>query len=255
LIIFGGITDRLIPLFAVGAFLAFTLSQAGMVGHWIRVGGRGAKRNIIVNGVGAAATGVTVIVVLAAKFVEGAWITALLIPGILILMTSVRRHYHSVFLEMRTATPLELGNLGPPFVVLPLQVWNHLAKKSLRFALKISPNVQALHVDCGEGADILRDEWKRFVEEPARQAGLTVPELVVLPSPYRLILAPVVDYVLKLEREYPNQQIAVLIPELVERHFYHYFLHNKRASVLKALLLLRGNQRIVIVNVPWYLNA
>jgi amino acid transporter len=255
LIIFGGITDRLIPLFAVGAFLAFTLSQAGMVGHWIRVGGRSAKRNIIVNGVGAAATGVTVIVVLAAKFVEGAWITALLIPGILVLMIYVRRHYHSVFLEMRTSSPLELCDLAPPFVVLPLQIWNHLAQKSLRFALKISPNVRALHVDCGEGADILRDEWKRLVEEPARQAGLAVPELVVLPSPYRLILAPVVDYVLQMERDHPNQQIAVLIPELVERHFYHYFLHNKRASVLKTLLLLRGNQGIVIVNVPWYLTS
>jgi amino acid transporter len=255
LVIFGGITDRLIPLFAVGAFLAFTLSQAGMVGHWMRVGGRGAKRNIVVNGVGAAATGVTVIVVLAAKFVEGAWITALLIPAMLILMICVRRHYHSVFLELRTATPLELGSLAPPFVILPLQVWNHLAEKSLRFALKISPSVQALHVDCGEGTEILRDEWKRFVEEPARKAGLPIPDFVVLPSPYRLILAPIVEYVLKLERDYPNQQIAVLIPELVERHFYHYFLHNKRASVLKTLLLLRGNQRIVLINVPWYLKA
>ena len=255
LIIFGGITDRLIPLFAVGAFLAFTLSQAGMVGHWMRVGGRSAKRNIVVNGIGAAATGVTVIVVLAAKFVEGAWITALLIPVMLSLMIYVRRHYHSVFLEMRTAAPLELGDLAPPFVIVPLQVWNHLAEKSLRFALKISPCVQALHVDCGEGAEILRDEWKRLVEEPARQADLPIPELVVLASPYRLILAPVVEYVLKLERDYPNQQIAVLIPELVERHFYHYFLHNKRASVLKALLLLKGNQRIVIINVPWYLKA
>lgn len=255
LIIFGGITDRLIPLFAVGAFLAFTLSQAGMVGHWIRVGGRGAKRNIIVNGIGAIATGITVIVVLAAKFVEGAWITALLIPAILILMVAVRRHYHSVFLEMRTSAPLELDNLAPPFVVLPLQIWNHLAEKSMRFALKISPNVLALHVDCGEGAEVLKDEWKRFVEEPARQAGLPVPELVVLPSPYRLILTPVVDYVLEMERNYPNQQVAVLIPEMVEKHFYHYFLHNKRATVLKNLLLLRGNQRIVIINVPWYLNA
>jgi hypothetical protein len=193
--------------------------------------------------------------VLAAKFVEGAWITALLIPVMLSLMIYVRRHYHSVFLEMRTAAPLELGDLAPPFVIVPLQVWNHLAAKSLRFALKISPCVQALHVDCGEGAEILRDEWKRLVEEPARQADLPIPELVVLASPYRLILAPVVEYVLKLERDYPNQQIAVLIPELVERHFYHYFLHNKRASVLKALLLLKGNQRIVIINVPWYLKA
>jgi hypothetical protein len=255
LIVFGGITDRLIPLFAVGAFLAFTLSQAGMVGHWIRHGGRGAKRNIIVNGVGAAATGATVIVVLSAKFIEGAWITALLIPAILILMVYVRRHYHAVFLEMRVTTPVDLCNLAPPLVILPLQIWNTLSQKSLRFALKISPTVHAVHVDCGEGSDILLDEWKRYVEEPARQAGLPVPDVVVVPSPYRLILTPIVDYVLKLEKEYPDQQVAVLIPELVERHWYHYFLHNKRASLLKTLLLLRGNQRIVIINVPWYLKA
>src|SRR5579884_4172744 len=133
LIVFDGITDRLIPLFAVGAFLAFTLSQAGMVGHWARVGGPGAKRNMLVNGIGAVATGLTVIVVLSAKFVEGAWITALLIPALLIVMGAVRRHYHTVFLETRSPTPLELNNLSPPLIVVPFQNWSHVFKKSLRF--------------------------------------------------------------------------------------------------------------------------
>src|SRR2546429_5847840 len=108
LAIFGGVTDRLIPLYAVGAFLAFTLSQAGMVGHWRRVGGKGATRSMLINGLGAFATGITVIVVLVAKFVEGAWITVLLIPGLLLAMRLVRRHYHAVFLEVRSKTPLEL---------------------------------------------------------------------------------------------------------------------------------------------------
>jgi amino acid transporter len=255
LIIFGGITDRLIPLFAVGAFLAFTLSQAGMVGHWARVGGPKAKRYMLVNGVGAIATGITVLVVLTAKFVEGAWITALLIAAILILMGSVRKHYHHVFLETRCATPLELNNLTPPLIVVPFQNWNHIVKKSLRFALKISKDIRALHIDTGEGSEIIRDEWHRFVEEPTRHAGLPVPELVVLLSPYRLILAPIVDYVLEMERSCPNQQIAVLIPELVERRLFHNLMHNKRASVLKGLLLLKGNQRVVVINVPWYLNS
>ena len=254
LIVFDGVTDRLIPLFAVGAFLAFTLSQAGMVAHWKRVGGPGATRSMIVNGLGAVATGITVIVVLAAKFLEGAWITALLIPALVITMGWVRKHYHHVSMEIRCSTPLELHDLTPPMIVLPFQHWNQLVKKSLRFALKISRDIRALHVETAEGADNIRNEWQRFVEGPVRDAGLPVPELVVLQSPYRLVLAPIIDYVLQAERDHPDRQIAVLIPELVEKHLFHHFLHNKRASVLKALLLLKGNQRIIVINVPWYLD-
>jgi len=255
LIIFGGVTDRLIPLYAVGAFLAFTLSQAGMVGHWRRVDGKGASRSMLINGLGAFATGVTVIVVLVAKFAEGAWITVLLIPGLLLAMGLVRRHYHAVFLEVRSMTPLELTDTTPPLVILPVQGWNRIVKKALRFAIKISPDIRAVHIDCGQGSEIFRDEWCRYVEQPALAAGLAAPELVVLPSPYRLVLAPIVDHVLEAQRTNPGQQIAVLVPELVERHWYHHLFHNKRASVLKALLLLRGNQRIVVINVPWYLDA
>jgi amino acid transporter len=253
LMLFGGVTDRLIPLFAVGAFLAFTLSQAGMVGHWRRVGGASATRSIVVNGLGAVATGVTVVVVLVAKFVQGAWVTMLLIPGLFVVMRFVRRHYHRVSLETRSATPLELNDLTPPLVILPIQNWSHIVKKALRFALKISPDIRAVHVDCGEGSVAFHQQWSRYVEEPTRMAGVATPQLVVLPSRYRLILAPIVDYVLEMERCCPNQQIAVLIPELVQHRWYHHLLHNKRASVLKALLLLKGNQRIIVINVPWYL--
>ena len=255
LILFRGVTDRLIPLFAVGAFLAFTLSQAGMVGHWRRVGGKGATRSIIVNGLGALATGVTVVVVLVAKFAQGAWVTALLIPVLLLAMVAVRRHYHRVFLETRSVAPLELNDLTPPIVLVPIKNWSHIVKKALRFALKISPYVRAVHVDCGEGSSILRQEWCRFVEEPTQEAGVSTPKLVVLPSRYRYILSPIVEYVLELEKSCPDQQIAVLVPELVQRHWYHHILHNKRAAVLKGLLLLKGNQRVVVINVPWYLES
>ena len=166
LMLFGGVTDRLIPLFAVGAFLAFTLSQAGMVGHWRRVGGAGATRSIIVNGLGAVATGITVVVVLVAKFVQGAWVTMLLIPGLFVVMGFVRRHYHRVSVETRSATPLELNDLTPPLVILPIQNWSHIVKKALRFALKISPDIRAVHVDCGEGSAAFHQEWNRYVEEP-----------------------------------------------------------------------------------------
>jgi len=254
LILFGGVTDRLIPLFAVGAFLAFTLSQAGMVGHWRRVGGPGARRSMLVNGLGAVATAGTVIVVLAAKFVEGAWVTMLLIPGLLLVMKSVQHHYRRVARETRCSTALELDHLSPPLVILPIQGWNNLTKKALRFALTISPDIQAVHVDLGEGGGSLRKEWGKFVEQPARKAGLPAPRLVLLPSPYRRVLTPIVDYVLEAERKSPDRQIAVIIPELVERRWYQHLLHNKRAAVLKALLLLKGDQRIVVINVPWYLE-
>jgi hypothetical protein len=254
LIIFRGVTDRLIPLFAVGAFLAFTLSQAGMVAHWKRVGGPGARRNMFINGLGATATGITVIVVLVAKFREGAWVTAVLIPAILLVMGAVRRHYHNVTMECLSPTPLELTNLTAPLVIVPIQNWGHIAKKALRFALKISTEIRAVHVDCGQDIMNLRDEWRRFVEEPTRQAGLPTPELVVLPSPYRFIFSPILDYVLEAERTTPDRQVAVILPELMQRRWYHYLLHNKRASILKAMLLVKGNARIVVINVPWYLT-
>jgi amino acid transporter len=254
LVLFRGVTDRLIPLFAVGAFLAFTLSQAGMVAHWRRVGGPGATRSMIVNGLGAVATGATTIVVLVAKFTEGAWVTVLLIPLILFVMGMVRRHYHRVAMEVKSPAPLELNNLSPPLVIVPIQNWSHISKKALRFALKISPEIRAVHVDCGEDTLCLRDEWQRFVEEPTHQAGVATPQLVVLTSPYRLILTPILDYILEAEKNCQDRQVAVILPELVERHWYHHFLHNKRAAVLKAMLLVKGNARIVVINVPWYLK-
>jgi len=253
LILFGGITDRLIPLYAVGAFLAFTLSQAGMVMHWRRVGGRGAGKNMVVNGLGATATAATAAVVLIAKFTEGAWITMLLIPGLILLMRSVKRHYDRVAQQMETETPANARDLCPPLVVLPIERWDIVSEKALRFAWTISPDIQALHVECGEETDSLRQRWRELAETPAKQAGLPVPYLVILKSPFRFVIRPIVDYVLNLEKENPDRQIAVLVPQLVENRWYYTLLHNNRSQILKALLLLRGNQRITLVNIPWYL--
>jgi amino acid transporter len=255
LIVFGGVTDRLIPLYAVGAFLAFTLSQAGMVAHWRRVGGKGAVRSMIVNGIGATATGITVLVVLAAKFVEGAWMTALLIPVLLITMGIVRRHYHRVAMETRSTTPLELSHLAAPIVILPVNDWSSVTRKAVSFAFAISKEIKAIHVDDGTGSSNLVEEWNRFVDEPARNAGFDPPPLKVVSSRYRFVIRPIVDYVLEVEQTNPERQIAVLIPELVERHWYHHLLHNKRASLLKAVLLLKGDRRIIVINVPWYLET
>jgi hypothetical protein len=194
-------------------------------------------------------------VVTIAKFAAGAWVTTLLIPAMVILMISVRRHYDHVEAETANPKPLDLADLCAPLVVVPILYWNKIAQKALRFALKLSEEVQALHIKCEKDTGDFCKTWKRFVEEPAKQAGLVAPHLVVLKSPYRFVLSPIVDYVLELERNHPDRQIAVLIPELVEWHWFHYFLHNQRAEWLKALLLLKGNQRIIVIIVPWYLSA
>jgi amino acid transporter len=251
LVVFGGITDRLIPLFAIGAFLAFTLSQAGMVVHWKRAGG--AWHYQLVNGVGAAATGATVFVVLAAKFTQGAWITLLLIPLLLFAMLAVRRHYAAVARQVAAPFEFDPGKPSPPLVVIPIQRWSAISANGLRFALNISPEVRAVHIECPDTSWLI-DQWREHVTRPARESGLQEPILDVVPSPYRLVLTPILDYILELEARNLDRTIAVVIPELVESRWYHYLLHNQRASFLKALLLVKGNRRIVVINVPWYLR-
>jgi len=255
LILFRGVTDRLIPLYAIGAFLAFTLSQAGMVGHWRKVKGRGSTRSILINGLGAVATGATLLVVLVAKFTEGAWATVLLIAVLLVLMIRVRRHYERVEREVRSSAALDVKSPTPPIVIVPIQEWGKLAQNALRFALPLSPDIRAVHVTTEEDSNELQEQWSTVVNAPAKKAGMNAPKLVTLPSPYRLVVTPIVDYVLKTEHENPGRHIAVIVPELVERHWYHYPLHNQRAELLKALLLLKGDKRIILINVPWYLKA
>jgi hypothetical protein len=253
LIVFGGVTDRLIPLFAIGAFLAFTLSQAGMVMHWKRQGGKSTRHRMFINGVGAFATGVTLFVVLIAKFTEGAWITAVLIPVLMIAMSAVKSHYDRVNREVAVNRPICLDRLDAPLIVVPLERWTRITEKGLRFALKLSDHVQAVHVDAEECYEEVRQMWQRNVATPIRESGRTVPELVLVSSPYRFVIVPLVDYILKVERDHPERQIAVLVPELVVKHWWQTPLHNQRAQLLKLLLLVRGNPRITVIIIPWYL--
>jgi hypothetical protein len=224
-----------------------------MVVHWKRQRGAGARRSMIINGLGALATAATVIVVLTAKFAEGAWITLLLIPSLLAAMIAVHRHYQSLVREIALDTPLDLSHLEPPVVVIPVQTWSKIAQKALRFAIHLSVEVHVVQVRVGEKSVDLRDVWPRLVEAPALELGLPVPKLTVIDSPYRFVFGPILDFVGSLEKKYPRRYIAVVIPELVEIHWYHYFLHNQRAAILKALLLVKGDQRISVINVPWYL--
>lgn len=256
LIAFGGVTDRLIPLFAVGAFLAFTLSQVGMVMHWRKRKGRG-RASMWVNGIGATATGLTTGVIVVAKFLAGAWITVLVIAALVALMYSVRRHYESIRRSTADPEPAHLEDISPPIVVVPLQYWSRVAEKALRFAYTLSQEISVIHIEPEDGREQDRNElssaWEQLVVASAVRAGYTPPELVRLRSPYRLVLHPIFDYILELETKHPHRQIAVLVPELVERRWYYYLLHNQRSTALKLILYLKGNRRIIVINIPWYL--
>lgn len=253
LIIFGGVTDRLIPLYAIGAFLAFTLSQAGMVRHWIKCKDekhRGIK--MFLNGIGAVATGVTLVVLLVAKFTSGAWITAILVPAIIAVMYSIKRHYTRVTRDTAEVQRIRLIDLEQPIVIIPVARWDKISEKAVRFGLVISKEIKVVNVqnDVEAGFD---DIWNRMVMEPIQEEGLPQPELVTLQSSFRTIISPLMDYILKLEEENPARKVAVILPELVVKHWWENLLHNQRIQVLKLFLLLRGNQRIVVINIPWYL--
>ncbi|HEY0264560.1 MAG TPA: APC family permease [Granulicella sp.] len=256
LILFDGVTDRLIPLYAIGAFLAFTLSQAGMVVHWWKDSRPGSRHvlHMLVNGTGALATGVTLIVVLVAKFAAGAWVTALLVPMLILIMMSVKHHYVRVKKEMRDMTPLHLDNLEQPLVVIPMSRWDRITEKALRFGLVMSNEIKVVHVDCDDEDDeSLCSIWPEKILGPIREAHMPEPELVTLTSTYRQIITPLMDYILELEHANPGRKVAVLLPELVVRHWWENFLHNQRVQLLKLLLLVRGKRQIVVVNIPWYL--
>jgi amino acid transporter len=252
LIIFGGVTDRLIPLYAIGAFLAFTLSQAGMVVHWRRKGG--SRLRMTVNGVGALATGITTLVVLVTKFTSGAWITALLIPAMIVVMRSVKRHYDRVERETELREPLVASHVEQPIVVMPIDRWSRISEKAISFALSLSSDVRCVHIQVGEDEDKICADWQPLIVAPLQAANKPVPELVVVKSNFRYILQPLVEYILHVCTADEAQRVCVLVPELVVRHWWENVMHNRRADVLKVILLMRGRRNIVVINIPWYLD-
>jgi amino acid transporter len=255
LIGFGGITDHLIPLYAVGAFLAFTLSQAGMVMHWRTNAGPHSEKAMAINAVGAVCTGVTLAVVLVSKFIDGAWVMIVLIPTLLFLFVSVRRHYQSVALQIASNEPLDVAEIKPPIVLVPIRGWTVVTRNALRFALEISPDVYALHVaDDDDAMATLEEKWEQMAQAPALAAGLPAPKLIVTYSPYRKLFEPITDAVADLQRCHPDRELAVLVPEMVTTRWYEAILHNQTATVIKAWLLFSGFRRVIVINVPWYLT-
>jgi amino acid transporter len=252
---FRGITDDLIPLFAIGAFLAFTLSQAGMVQHWRRVGGPEARHSLPINAIGTLATAVTLVVVAVSKFTEGAWLTVIVIPLLMFAFVRVNRHYRDVAAQILTVDPLTLPEPAHPIAVVAMQSWNKLTARGLEVAVRLSPEVYAVQVK-SETAKMreLTGDWDRLVADGVRAAGLPVPKLVVLPSRFRAFFTPLIDFVSELRDKNPGRDVVVVIPDLVVARWYHGFLHNNRGAILRTLLRLRGGPNVIVLNTPFHLH-
>jgi hypothetical protein len=255
LVAFGGITDRLIPLFAVGAFSAFLCSQAGMVVHWRRQPGHGVRMKLLSNLLGAVTTAVALAIILSAKFAEGAWMIVLLALVLVVLLQRIKRHYQHVAHEVEHPIALQASPVQPPVVIIPIAGWNQVAERAVRFGLLLSDDITAVHVSTEhDDTQRLRALWTAQVEHPARAAQAAVPRLEIIVSPYRQIYEPIVDFVKQTTHRRPDRLIAVIIPELVEPHWYEYVLHNQHGAGLKARLYREGDPRIVVINTPWYVR-
>jgi len=196
-------------------------------------------------------------IIVMAKFVEGAWITLLVAPALVVLLQRIHRHYQMIAREVEQPLALQAGHVQPPVVIIPIEGWNRVAEKAVRFALLLSDDITAVHVSTEQAAEEsqrLRHLWTAQVETPARAAHAAIPRLEILASPYRRIAQPILEFVTKTKQEKPDRLIAVIIPEVVAPHWYEYVLHNQHGAGLKARLYLQGDDRTIVINTPWYLH-
>ncbi len=244
LVLFQGETHALIPLYAVGVFISFTLSQSGMVRHWLAERGAGWRWRLAINGLGALVTGAVTVVIAATKFTHGAWIVVLLIPAMVLAFRTVRRHYEAV------AEELSLEHLAdePPIsnTVLVLVGDLHMGVvKALRYAQSLSPSPKAVFVEVDPSVTArLEERWAK--------GGCGVP-LVVLASPYRSVLGPLLGYIERIRQRDARAVVTVVIPEFVPRRWWQHLLHNQTALLVKGALLFRPG--VVVVDVPFHLKA
>ncbi|WP_174298899.1 APC family permease [Sphingomonas bacterium] len=256
LVAFGGITDRLIPLFAIGAFLTFTLSQLGMVVHWKRRPGRNLGR-LAINATGAGVTIAALVVILAAKFVEGAWIVVIAIPAIMLTLAGVHRHYRRLGERLAVAGPFAIEETQPPTVLVAYEERSAMTDRALRFAMTLSPDVIAVHLlklagpEAGEDVRRLHDVFEREIAGPVAAQGLPAPRLMLVPAPFREIAGPVLELVDKIDAATPGRSVAILIPQLVLRHWWERLLHGRRAARLRTALLAKAGPRLMVVTSPW----
>ena len=254
LVVFRGITDRLIPLYAVGAFIAFTLSQCGMVMHWRKKGdNRGA---MIVNGAGAIGTMIAVGVIFAAKFVEGAWITVVAIPLLILAFNGVHKYYCWIKKHLAGHEPVDRGDTTPPVVIVPMRDINRLSDKALNFAMRISDDVIGVHLSNVGGEEVkqeqerLQTEWDQRMKDSAARACLREPKLVVIPSPYRAFLDPFLNELKKIQGDYPGREIAVIVPTMVRTPLVAAIVARRRAARLSQAIVKNGGENVVVVSVP-----
>jgi amino acid transporter len=243
LVVFGGDTHALIPLYMIGVFVSFTLSQAGMVVHWRRLREVGWRSSAAINGFGAIVTGIVLVIVAITKAAEGAWIIIVMIPVLVGIFEITRRHYDHVAAEL-TLRGWQPEPAGRHVVIVPIGGLQRAVVKALRYARTLSPDVRAVYVELDPAAtDALRRQWREW--------GQGV-ELVVLESPFRSLMEPLLDYIEDLQDVDPNAYVTVILPEFVPRRLWQHLLHNQHALLIKGALLFKPN--VVVTSVPYHLG-
>lgn len=241
---FHGDTTALIPLYAIGVFLCFTLSQAGMVRRWVRTRAQGWRWKAVLNGIGATATGVVTVIQVVTKFTHGAWIVVVIIPLFIVLLRAIRRHYERFAAEIQLDGRTEMVPLRH-HVVVPVSGVHKAVANALIYATAISDDVRAVYVEVEPDKTVhLVAEWELW------DTGI---DLVVLPSPYRSLIRPLVEHVASLEQMGPGDIVTVVVPEIVPKHWWEHLLHNKTAFYIRTAFLFRP--RIVVTSVPFHLGA
>ena len=251
IVVFGGDTHALVPLFAVGAFLAFTLSQTGMVIHWRREQGGHWRLKLLANGGGAVVTGVALTIIGVSKFAEGAWITFAVIPITVAIFLKIHAHYQEVRKELSLrGLPPSIKPFPQPRIVVPISGVHRGMVDAIAFAQSVSKDVTAVYIEMEPGSgERIRETWKHWWPN--------VP-LVILPSPYRSLVGPLLDFLDQTDREHNDGQLAtVVLPEFVPAKWWHGLLHNQSGWLIKVALLYNrrrlGFQR-AIIDVPYHLR-
>jgi amino acid transporter len=244
LMAFGGLTHALIPLYAVGVFLSFTLSQSGMVVRWFRLQGQGWRRRAIINAVGAVASCTVLIVFATVKFVQGAWIVVLLVPTLVFFFKQIHHHYEFVTSNL-TLKGFEKPRQIRHIVLVPVSDLHRGVVTALEYAKSICLEVRAVYVDLNvEAARAMREQWKKWYPD--------IP-LVVLESPYRSVLEPLLDYIDQVKREEHLEMLTVLLPEYVTPHWWQGLLHNQTALLIKGALLFKKG--VIVTSVPYHIES
>jgi amino acid transporter len=241
--IYDGEVEPLIPLYAVGVFISFTISQFAMFMRWQKRKEPGWKSGRIVNLVGATATAIVATIVAVSRFREGAWMTGVIIVLLILAMRAVHGHYTRAARELATSTPLDPDQILHT-VVVPISTVNRVARQTLAYARSISDNVTAVHVsDEEDDVEKFRSDW----------AKLELPiNLVIIESPYRQLVGPLLRYIDEIDKQRPNDTLTVVLPEFIARHWWEHLLHNQTALRLKAALLFRPGT--VVTSVPYHLE-